>query len=522
MRKEKTILHYNNTILPLIFSFLGAIVALYPSNPNNMSLPSRDSGVFLYIGWRMLKGETPYLQIWDHKPPLIYFVDALGIWLTPNSFWGIWLIQLIFISATVFLTYKSIERTLGSLSAAASSILMVSSLLTITKEGNVTEEYALLFQVICIWLIVLSTKRGLQAKDILLIGLAGGIAFNFKQTTIGMLISYGAVLLAKHISERNYRLALKNGLILTIGWLIPSVALAMYFASKNALWDFWEQAYLYNFSYIQKGDGIQRIIPALIKGNYYLSKGGLLYLAILGWVTGVVYLLTKRKSIFQDVDPLIVIALLGLPVEAGLILTSGRSIVHYYLTPIPILVVLAGVLIFTILYFLKKRFGHFSKIRTLHTASAFLLIIVVLLAQVPQVKKYPQYIAENQPNQYKPVIDYIENNTTEGDFVLIMGAESTINFITRRPSPTKFVYQYPLQLLMARPTVKEYLRQIMENEPKLIIDTQSDKGFTGKLYLTKNAKKSEPIQNGVDFLNENYQPVTTFGDWIVYEYQGKP
>jgi hypothetical protein len=150
------------------------------------------------------------------------------------------------------------------------------------------------------------------------------------------------------------------------------------------------------------------------------------------------------------------------------------------------------------------------------------LLLSVLLGQIPQVKNYPRHIAENQHNGYQPVIDFIENNTTEGDFVLIMGAESAINFVTRRPSPTKFVYQYPLQSLMARPMVREYLRQIMENKPKLIIDTLSNKGFTGKLYLTKNAKKSEPIQNGVNFLNENYQPITTFGDWIVYEYQDKP
>jgi len=29
-------------------------------------------------------------DVWDHKPPLIYFVDALGLSLTPNSLWGVW------------------------------------------------------------------------------------------------------------------------------------------------------------------------------------------------------------------------------------------------------------------------------------------------------------------------------------------------------------------------------------------------------------------------------------------------
>jgi hypothetical protein len=67
-----------------------------------------------------------------------------------------------------------------------------------------------------------------------------------------------------------------------------------------------------------------------------------LYFAILGWVAGVAYLFAKRKSFFQDVDPLIIVALLGFPIEAGLVMAPGRSIIHYYLAPIPILVVLAG------------------------------------------------------------------------------------------------------------------------------------------------------------------------------------
>src|ERR671918_83423 len=78
----------------------------FPSNPNNMTLPSRDSGVFLYMGWRFLNGDIPYRDIWDHKPPLIYFVDALGIALTPHSLWGVWVLRFLFIFFTLFLIYK--------------------------------------------------------------------------------------------------------------------------------------------------------------------------------------------------------------------------------------------------------------------------------------------------------------------------------------------------------------------------------------------------------------------------------
>ena len=77
-------------VIPTLLSLIGTIIVLFPSNPDNMTLPSRDSGVFLYVGWRLLKGDIPYRDVWDHKPPLIYFVDALGLLLSPQSLVGVW------------------------------------------------------------------------------------------------------------------------------------------------------------------------------------------------------------------------------------------------------------------------------------------------------------------------------------------------------------------------------------------------------------------------------------------------
>src|ERR1041385_4209258 len=115
--------------IPILASVLGTIIALFPSNPANMTLPSRDSGVFLYVGWRFLSGDIPYRDVWDHKPPLVYFVDALGISLTPSSLWGVWLLQIIFIFFTLFLVYKLLDREFGIYAALAGTITLTSGLL---------------------------------------------------------------------------------------------------------------------------------------------------------------------------------------------------------------------------------------------------------------------------------------------------------------------------------------------------------------------------------------------------------
>ena len=108
-------------IIPTFLSLVGSIIALFPSNPINLTLPSRDSGVFLYVGWRLINGDIPYRDVWDHKPPLIYFVDALGLILSPQSLWGVWLLGFLFLFLTIFFLYKSLYDSLGTLPAIIGS-----------------------------------------------------------------------------------------------------------------------------------------------------------------------------------------------------------------------------------------------------------------------------------------------------------------------------------------------------------------------------------------------------------------
>ena len=498
------------TLFPLLVSLLGTIIAVFPGNPGNMTLPSRDSGVFLYMGWRLLEGDTPYRDVWDHKPPLIYIVDALGLSLTPGSLWGVWLLQFFFIFVTLLLLYKLLGREFGIFAALAGTITLTSGLLTILDRGNVTEGYALVFQALCFWLFVRAWKRDFPLRTMFWIGLAGGLAFNLKQTTIGVWVTCGLLLLAMRVLQR--RAPVRELLSLLAGWLLPSLVFILYFASQHALADFWEQAYLYNFVYIGKHDGIRRLIPVFLKGFAYLQKGGVLYLAVLGWLVGLIYAWTRRKSP-GEVHPLILVALIDLPIEVFLITISGRSILHYYLTPLPVMAILAGLLV-ALLPRLLGNLASFSSQKRRRWLPG-VVMLVVLVAQYGQFKYYPEVVHSLAENDYAPVIDYVAGNTESNDKVLLIGAESAVNFLTRRQAPTRYVYQYPLALLGRRPMFEEYFNDILSDKPVLIIDTRGRERLDEKLY-TPLQKRSQIVRDGVKYLGEHYRQVAQFGDWFVY------
>ena len=507
--------HLQTRIFPILASILGTIIALYPNNPNNMTLPSRDSGVFLYVGWRFLNGDIPYRDVWDHKPPLIYFVDALGLTLTPHSLWGVWFLQIIFIFFTFLIIYNLLDQEFGIYAAIAGTVVLSSGLLTILEKGNVTEEYALVFQAWCFWLFVNAWKKDFPVRASFWTGVWAGLAFNFKQTTIGILITYALILLVVRLYQRKF--PFKDFLSLLTGWLIPSIVLVTYLASQKALRDFWEQAFLYNFVYIGTHEGIRRLIPVFFKGFLYLQNGWVLYLSILGWLAGLGYVWVKRKQ-FREIHPLLVIALVNLPIEIVFITISGRSILHYYLTPLPVMAIMTGTLIYT-LPFLIRNVIHVDS-QAIQRWLPGVILAIVLLAQIGQVTYYPQYVRILSDNDYAPVIDYVANNTKEGDQVLLIGAESVVNFLARREAPTRYVYQYPLALLGRRPMFEEYFNQILANKPVLIIDTRGRTRLDDRLY-TSLQKRSKIVREGVKYLGEHYQQVAQFGEWFVYRFNGK-
>jgi hypothetical protein len=504
-----------NILVPILASALGTIIALFPSNPNIMTLPSRDSGVFLYVGWRFLNGDIPYRDVWDHKPPLIYFVDAFGLTITPHSLWGVWLLQFIFLFFTLFFIYRLLDNAFGIFAALAGTIVLTSGLLTILEKGNVTEEYALVFQVLSFWLFILAWKKDFPIHSSFWIGLLGGLAFNLKQTTIGIWITYGLFLLAIRVFQRKF--PFKDLLSLLAGWLVPSIVLVIYLTSQNALDDFWEQAFLYNFVYIGTHEGIRRLIPLFLKGFLYLQNGWVLYLSVVGWLVGLAYVWVRRKTI-AEIHPLILIALVNLPIEIILIAVSGRSILHYYLTPLPVMAILAAMLVSTVPFLIRKipRVGS----QEIQRWVPAVVLMIILLGQFGQIEYYPQYVRNLSDNDYAPVIDYVTKNTSEGDQVLLIGAESVVNFLTHRAAPTRYVYQYPLALLGRRPMFEEYIKQILANQPVLIIDTRGRPRLDDKLY-TPLQKRSQIIREGVKYLGEHYQPVAQFDEWVVYRFIGK-
>lgn len=110
--------------------------------------PGPDAGGYSAGGMMVREGKVLYREIDEMKPPIIYTLNAFAVYIGGTSFHSIRVLERFFaVIATVlifFIVYTVFKRrSLAALSSIAYSLYLYNDLTF--EEGNVTEEYAVVF-----------------------------------------------------------------------------------------------------------------------------------------------------------------------------------------------------------------------------------------------------------------------------------------------------------------------------------------------------------------------------------------
>ncbi len=493
-----------------LFVIIGALFVLLPVSPLNMQHTYRDSGVFLYIGWRILNGELPYRDVWDHKPPIIFYINALGLAFSGGSRWGVWLIELICLMLASFIGYKIMRKALGTFPAVCSTLLWLLTLFFVIDGGNLTTEYTLPLQ-FAAWLLSMSIfeKPYCCHWQWMLLGFLGAIAFYTKQTAIGIWISIILYLILYRVRSNQLKKLLFEVLNFCFGFIAVSISWIIFFYLMGGLFHFWSAAFDFNFVYSMPMISFLDRLRPFIVGIMPLAQVGLLQFGGIGYLLGLV-LVIFRKDILHHWSPSLIIGLLDLPIEFVLISFSGRSYSHYYMTLLPAFAFFTGIT-FWILF--SSRYLD-EVPQSIKNVLVLGIIGVFLFASLNQ---YRTKVISFRSGQH-PAVEYIITETNPKDTVLLWGAEASINFFSHRKSPTRFVYQYPLytQGYVNEAMVIEFLDDVIQHRPRLIIDTHNAMTpiFQFPIY-------TYDVEQRIAYLQCYYRVVegTVIYEWTVYEYQ---
>lgn len=461
---------------PIILFVLVCIILL----PNIIHMPGRDSGAFLYIGQRMVEGDIPYRDLWDHKPPAIFFINALGLLIGSGSRLGVWLIEFIAIYCAALFGFWAMKRAYGLIPALLASCGWLLALVSVLEGGNLTESYALSLQFASIYLFYISEEKDMYSWRGFLIGVLCAIGFLLRQNLIGVWIAIVIYLFFSRIVKRHlYRLVVDCGLIL-FGVLCVAFLVIGYFGIHHSVNYFWEAAFKYNFIFAER-TFLSRVITLFTGLDCFPW-----YIMVISiWGIAIIYFVRCKEHV--NYYPLLMVSIIGLPIELLFTCISGRDFGHYFMAWLPMMAFLFGYCIYFFVdlclrHYSRKDIGDkfFNVCERKYFVLFFTLLVLtmnvkplyILLNDYLYILQKRQSISEQRAIN---ATEYIINSTSQNDCVLMWGAEGGINFLSKRHSPTRYFYQYPLVTAgyQTEFMMKEFLADVVAREPKLIIDTKN-------------------------------------------------
>lgn len=212
-----------------------------------------DTSVYIIGAKFVMNGFVPYLDFWDHKPPLVYFLYALVLKLFGSTrYSAINVLTLLFLSGTSAILYFVVRRLCATVAAFFAALLLpLISIIIISLDALMpnTEIYMQLFSLLTVYF----GYRAITEQRIDLGGWAGiaiGIAIGFKQPA-------GVILIMLCGTAGVYGFMQKQPLRRTF-WLIASfisgcslvwIIITGYFLAHGALDEFWFEAFRFNTIY---------------------------------------------------------------------------------------------------------------------------------------------------------------------------------------------------------------------------------------------------------------------------------
>ena len=219
-----------------------------------------DSGIFQEMGVCLVQGGTPYVDLFDHKGPILWFIQALGIWISPR--WGIMVLQSLSLFLTLVLWYKTAkfitEKPLLSLAVSLSGLLF---LMAFYQRGNLCEEWCLPFISLPIYLYFLRWKNAqtnqslFTSSDAFIIGLSVGVIAMIRLNNTAPIIGFVLWDFIVCIKHREYKRLWTDIAAICGGLFVIIAGCALFYLIKSGWSGVYEMIYgtfIFNFLYFDE------------------------------------------------------------------------------------------------------------------------------------------------------------------------------------------------------------------------------------------------------------------------------
>ncbi len=401
----------------------------------------RDQGEFATIGRGLLQGKIPYVDLWNPKPPAVFYVYAGAMALFGRTAPALRLIDLLIAPALLWAMHRIGVRTGGARVGLWSALLFgvfyfTETFWTLTQNDG-----------IALAPMLLGMAAALRAADggrrgwawALVSGALAGAAVWFKYPFAAFA---GAAALAYLLTSARLRgrdvAAFLGGLA---GALVAGAAVMV----SLGAWDALLESARVTSSYTALGFNLADFAAAMeVALGYRWAQWGLLFaLAAAGTVAGLWPRLTPEARSRR----MGLVVLGWLAADFAMMAVQAKAYDYHWLPMLPPLALLAGLGAAA----LTRRFPVWARPALALAVFALALFAVwrpalpYLTGQQDQVRYFERFQGgEVNAGESQRVVDYLRAHNVPGDSLYIWGFRPEVYFLSDLNPATRFIFQFPL------------------------------------------------------------------------------
>ena len=242
-------------LLPLklfILSLLFLTFFSYSVSIINPYLFHYDSAYFQSVGKLWLSGIVPYRDFFDNKGPLLFLINAVA-YIFPFPRFFLLLLEALFLSAALYLTFILLKDRCGTGTARASVVFFLFAYAYLINGGNSTEDHSIVFLLLVmipeyIW-ITENSHGEHPVKLAFLDGIVTGLILMIVAKNVLPLAVLVMIICVMLIRDKKWENIAKNLFAGILGIAAVLLPFFLYFFSNNAAGDLFKSVFLYNIGY---------------------------------------------------------------------------------------------------------------------------------------------------------------------------------------------------------------------------------------------------------------------------------
>lgn len=481
-------------ILLLSSLVVASLYVLLLSNAGSPLFPYMhvDNSIWAVIGRGITEGRVPYLDLYDHKGPLLFFMYGLGFFISDGKL-GLYIVEVLVatcILASSFCIARLFLNPRNSLFAMFAVLLWYWG----TMQGGAgCEEFSLPFVMIPMYLILKYFMRGGDARIFpcwlsFLIGFCGGTLVMIRMNNAAILCAMAIVLLLFRFRQVSLVAMLVSLGQMTLGLMLAILPFYAYFLYHGAVDYFILGCFIHNFIYAAHGSAswaasdwlhyCWRILPAPV-------------LLLLVW----------REWRLDQIPRMLLFLIWSGTLLVCFLHIGGRSYYHYYQTFTPVFLLAVCMLIRYWDEVSAKRFLPVYYKKAVRLISIFLLITPYIwpgyVSGVRFVASFAGYIRATGVDRYRQSACELARYIPKEDRDRVWGVDIPSEiFLYMNITPCHRYFVFPTFFRKLVPQIDREIDLFLRNEPPTYIIATDDcslKEFLHEYYDVVAVSSDKPV-----------------------------